>query len=58
MTIKELCNKINDCDNCPFGNICRLNDSIYHLMTINETANLNFTKSIIETAIKLTESEV
>lgn len=59
MTIKELCDKYEHCYNCSFMPCCPYNDYWdIPLNRINDEDNKEVTRAIIETAIKLTESEV
>ena len=58
MTIKELCNKCGRCINCSFNPVCPYYD--YWDIPLNRLTDDNdlITKAIIETAKRLTESEV
>lgn len=58
MTIKELCYNTPRCDDCPFKVACNSFDIGIHPVALKPILNETLTKSIIETAKILTESEV
>lgn len=57
MTIKELCKKYDDCDICPFKDICDINDNIWYAMFNRDKFNNDITRAIIETAKILAPSK-
>lgn len=58
MTLKELCNNQEQgCKKCPFNDACEWLDCNAPFRN-DDDVDIAITKSIIETAIKLTESEV
>ena len=57
MTIKELCEKYDPCDHCPFFKACPFCDVNIELYLSKEN-NEAITKSIIETAEILKREEV
>jgi hypothetical protein len=56
MTIKELCNKLDCCGNCPFKNACEWLDCNPPFEN-TEDVDKAITKSIIETARILQEDK-
>lgn len=58
MTIKELCNKYEHCNYCPFSEVCPYQDYWENpLSKLNDEDNETVTKSIIETARILQEDK-
>jgi hypothetical protein len=57
MTIKELCKNYN-CRSCPYNRAGPYRWSLCKPYDFPDNKNLEVTRSIIETAIKLSESEV
>ncbi len=56
MTIKELCDKAKICEKCRFYEVCYILGCSYPSY-ITQNEDISVTKSIIETAKILTESE-